>query len=330
MDAMGRWTFVVGCIYLCCKKTSAEFNDPNYLKGDPSSDNAQWGIDGTVCRHTDNSGEKPRDQNYHAVSFLPTIQDCKQFCDAISPCYGFEYGKNFPITKYGNCEIWFKDITRTRKVGGYHCYKKKDPDSANMTKQAVAIFSVTNLNISAIESDYFFLTAMSGGLWPLLQDYLNNDTVELHGPDPSTDILVNETTNLLKIRFTASPRGDLHVATLHNELRVLGLNQQQHNYVGWDKDLIPHTKDFITEMTEWFSNASYAKYTVGTPVVTADIITMAQLVGEFAGGSPISILQPKTTPKPGTTKKIADSAYSAQPFFLFLCLVFVQVGKNYP
>merc|ERR1712062_615277 len=133
-----------------------------------------------------------------------------------------------------------------------------------MGKQAVAIFSVTNMNISAIKSDYPFVTAMSGGLWPLLQDYLRNDTVELHAPDPSTDILVNETTNLLKIRFTASPRGDLHVATLHNELRVLGLDKKQHNYpAGWDKDLIPHTKDFITEMTEWFSNASYAKYTVG-------------------------------------------------------------------
>jgi len=75
--------------------TSDQFSD--YQHGGATS----------VCRETvavptpDNVG---RNEESHAVTHVDSIGTCREFCDEIKPCYGFEFTRNNPEIHYGNCE----------------------------------------------------------------------------------------------------------------------------------------------------------------------------------------------------------------------------------
>lgn len=193
-----------------------------------------------------------------------------------------------------------------------------------MTAQVVATFSVTNVNVSMVLTDILFFDQLAQFIWPLFESYVDTDAISLHTPNVTSDILLNITANIMTMRFTLSPvsRGanTMHIAELHNAIRVLGMTNKKHNPI-WDGKLKEHSPDFLTSVTDWW-RINGTNYTVGTPTVTADEITLAALAGAFDGGIPPQRTI-QTTVKPGSTTA-ADSAYGTRPFFLLLGWIFAQ------
>ena len=300
---MSKWALCVGCLWLLSREAAAG----------SWSDYEAAGAD-HVCRGEADKTDAGRDKDRHAVTHTSTVEECREFCDSIKPCWGLEYDSTSQQTSYGNCEIWFTEIKAFKTSGSnFVCYRKNASTSTEKPK-TVAGFTISNINVSKILTTPPFVQALSTALIPIFKNHINDSIVTLMEPITSHDIRFNLTANSVHVRLSFES-SVLHPAELHNAVRYLAMTGKKHLGT-WNSAMIDYSPDVMTESQSWFANQT--SYITGTPAMVADYLTLASLAPALA---------PTPTPTPGggggggastTGKNVADDAtQSARPFFLF-------------
>lgn len=227
---------------------------------------------------------------------------CRQLCDTINQCYGFEYDSTSASTNYGGCEIWVVDITTSQGAGSnFACYKKKSRNTAAIDNKVMAGFDITGVNISAILADAAALANMTGTLWPLATSHINTSIMTLETPTAADVTPLANGGVHLRMTFSSNT---LHPATLHNYVRNLAVDRY---FVGFNQNTQSKSPGFVSQALAYFNTLTAFHIANQSPAVTADFTTLLQLAPALPTPAPIP------TPAPTTV----DSAHSNQPI-LFL------------
>jgi len=299
---MANWALFSGCLWLVFGETAAgSWSD---YEAAPAN---------SACRGESDLSDAGRDQSRHAVTHLSTVEQCREFCDSIRPCWGLEFADNNDAeTNYGNCEVWFTEIKAFKSSGAtdFKCYRKNASSSTDRP-DVFGGWTIGNVNVTKIMGDSAFLGTMGSSLIPMFEAHLNASIVQLKS---KPDVRPNVTAGSIFVRFTFQS-SVLHPAELHNAVRILAMNGNKHHGT-WGNVMVAHSPDVMTETQQWFANQT--AYITGTPSVTADYLTLAPLAPALpplpappGGGSPGG-------GSSTTGKSVADAAMqSARPFFLF-------------
>jgi len=310
---MAGWTLplVVSCLLL---SRVAGANDTGI---DPFAE-YQYGGAKSVCRETvaaPSPDDVARREDLHAVTHVDSLGTCGDFCDAIKPCYGFEFVEKNPKTHYGNCEIWIVPILRFKitNEANFHCYNKtstySSSDKANHS--VMPGFSIANLTVAEILANQSLLANIGQSLYLLVTSYINTSVITMNAMPGVTEI-ANGTG--LHLRFTFSST-QLHSAELHNAIRVVGLTGGRKHSGTWGAVTIDHPPGLLAQIQSYF--AGLTDYIMGTPTTTADFITLTPLAPVI--GAPT---QDGTTTTESTT---ASSAHSSRPIILLFGLTLAKI-----
>lgn len=264
----------------------------------------------SVCRETlavpslDNVGRR---EESHAVTHVDSIGTCRDFCDEIQPCYGFEFDRDSSETDYGNCEIWVVPILRFKITSDakFNCYNKTSTYSSSGTAKpsVTAGFSIANLKAADILANQSVLN-LSQSLYSMAASYINTSVIAMNAM-PVVTVLGGGTG--LQVRFTFAST-QLHSIELHNAIRVLGIAGGRKHSGTWGEVTIAHPPGLVAQIQSFF--AGLTDYLTGTPTATADFITLTPLAPSLG----------TTAPTGSTTYVVttASSAHSSRPILLLV------------
>lgn len=271
---------------------------------------------GNVCRHTDppHSNEQGRTQAYMAVTWVKNAETCRQFCDQLQPCYGFEFDSDSGTEhKKGNCEIWVVKINHFASANNkFSCYNLTTTYSSSQTQtsKVMAGFEVTgysSANLLAIGANHTLTTEILATVKSKVSAHLVNATMGEPNIDQSK---LPQGKLYIMLEFTAD--SGYHAAELHNQIRALGRNQKLST--NWDKDTLDSpTPGLTTEIINYMTTLGY-----GTPQIVWDFTTLSALVPVTP--APTATPTPAPSPTPGGTsiKQTTDSANFQSPALLLL------------
>jgi len=292
--------------------TSDQFAD--YQHGGPTS----------VCRETvevPNPDSVGRKEESHAVTHVDSIRTCREFCDEVKPCYGFEFARNNPEIHYGNCEIWTVPILRFKITSdaNFDCYNKtstySSPDS--VTPSVVAGLRIANLKAADILANQSLLN-LSQNLSSLVMSHINTSVITMTATPVVT--MTGGGTGL-SVRFTFVST-HLHSVELHNAIRVLGISGGRRHSGTWGENTVAHPPGLLAQIQSYF--AGLTDYITGTPTTTVDFITLAPLAPSLDTASTSNPDSSTTAENIVTT---ASSGHSTRPTLLFVSWILAKMMR---
>jgi len=237
----------------------------------------------TVCRATTVQSESGRMSEYMAVTHLVDIDECRQFCDTIKPCYGFEFDSASDATHYGNCEIWIVPIVRIKFSSGnqYKCFNNtaaySSPQSGSET--VTAGFNVSNLNLKNLMANSAMLTNITTHVKTLVESSMAASLVTANVTIPTPDTWGSD----LHVRLLFSSTQH-HPATLHNAVRAAASGKNLGAFETALTDASPTLTAVITNYLATLNN----QFKTAVPAVTWDFTTLTSLAepapNDSAGG----------------------------------------------
>lgn len=276
----------------------------------------------SVCRETvavptpDNVGRK---EESHAVTHVDSIGTCREFCDEIKPCYGFEFTGNTPEIHYGNCEIWIVPILRFKITNDtkFDCYNKTATySSSDSAKPSVmAGLHIANLRAADILANQSLLK-LGQNLSSLVMSHINTSIITMTAMPVVT--MTGGGTGL-SVRFTFVST-QLHSVELHNAIRVLGISGGRQHSGTWGEHTTAHPPGLLAQIQSYF--AGLTDYITGTPTTTVDFITLTPL-------APSLETAPTSNPDSSTTAEnivtTASFAHSTRPTLLFVSWILAKM-----
>jgi hypothetical protein len=264
---------------------------------------------GFACRYTDppHAAESGRYEAYHAVTYVPNAETCRQFCDELQPCYGFEFDDETGKEHHkGNCEIWVVPINHVAGVSSnFNCYNRTSTYASpqSKTSEVVAAFTVYNLDVLKIGTNATLAMILVNTMKSMVEAELVNATMGTPVPDLTQ-------ASALPIKLSIVPNLGKNAAEVHNQVRALGRGQKL-DTTTWTTDELqtpnPSLKASITTWLNTFSDLN--AYRTGTVNITWSYTTLTALMPS----------SPTPAPTPAGGKCIQISRRKAQEIGAVRC-----------
>jgi hypothetical protein len=262
------------------------------------------------------------------VTHVPNAETCRQFCDEIQPCYGFEFDSEANKEDYkGNCEIWVVPINHLKTGAGnnFNCYNRTSTYASpqSKTSEVVAAFTVYNLDVLQIATNQTLALLLVTTMKNMIEAELVNATMGTPIPD-----LTQAPT--LPIKLSIVPNSGMHAAEVHNQVRALGRGKKLDTATWGTDQLLSPSPSLKSQVTTWLNTFSDLNaYRTGTVNITWSYTTLTALMpsSPTPAPTPVGAPTPGGSPTPGgqNTKQTTDSAKSKSTALLLLGWIFASV-----